>query len=385
MVIKTFKQVLCIIMLLSIVAAPVIINGQTYGTLPIRADANPYGVVTYGIYDNISTSNQTFYSGNAFNMSQIIFKQTETNAVRGCVNITSISAYDPVLHSINYYGATYISTLQLNVNLRAILENNTNYTYGLQNVIQFNTSNQSYSIASEIFWLNLFRNATYGEKLNGSTQSYVIWNHYTLPFLYCSEISLSNYYNHPKIEFSYSINNRNIVFNTTILNVTSNNSHLLITPFKATPIHTAYDLEFTFGGIDGDNTNFTSLDARNMWIFYEENGTFRPFPSVFTYGMDTLEGAYDLRVIPSNNYATVMVGQPDPYVNIALTGTGNKTEFFGNSSETINNTLPNTLNQFHSTNKLLGGWMLDILSAVAIVIILIMLWFYLKVFKKHEL
>ncbi|MCL4375791.1 thermopsin [Candidatus Marsarchaeota archaeon] len=372
-------------MLLSIVAAPVIINGQTYGTLPIRADANPYGVVTYGIYDNISTSNQTFYSGNAFNMSQIIFKQTETNAVRGCVNITSISAYDPVLHSINYYGAAYISTLQLNVNLRAILENNTNYTYGLQNVIQFNTSNQSYSIASEIFWLNLFRNATYGEKLNGSTQSYVIWNHYTLPFLYCSEISLSNYHNHPKIEFSYSINNRNIVFNTTILNVTSNNSHLLITPFKATPIHTAYDLEFTFGGIDGDNTNFTSLDARNMWIFYEENGTFTPFPSIFTYGMDTLEGAYDLRVIPSNNYATVMVGQPDPYVNIALTGTGNKTEFFGNSSETINNTLPNTLNQFHSTNKLLGGWMLDILSAVAIVIILIMLWFYLKVFKKHEL
>ena len=381
MVIKTFKQVLCIIMLLSIVAAPVIINGQTYGTLPIRADANPYGVVTYGIYDNISTSNQTFYSGNAFNMSQIIFKQTETNAVRGCVNITSISAYDPVLHSINYYGAAYISTLQLNVNLRAILENNTNYTYGLQNVVQFNTSNQSYSISSEIIWLNRFKNATYGEQIDGSTQSYVIWNHYTLPFLYCSEIGVSNYNNHPKIEFNYSINNRNAVFNTTILNVTSNNSYLLITPFKATPTHNAYDLEFTFGGIDGDNTNFTSLDAKNMWIFYEDNRTFKPFPSVFTYGMTTLEGAYNLRVIPSNSYATVTVGQPDPYVNIALVGNEHRTEFFGNSSETINNTLPNTLNQLHNTNKLFGGWMLDILSAVAIVIILVILWFYGKVIR----
>ena len=384
MVIKIVKRVLYILMLLSVVLTPVIINGQTYGTLPIGTDANPYGVVTYGIYDNISTSSQTFYSGNAFNTSQIILKQTETNAVRGCVNITSISAYDPVLHGINYYGAAYISSLQLNVNLYSVLENGTNNTYILQDTLLFNTSNQSYAISSEIISLNQFRNATYGEQLNGVTQSYVIWNHYTLPFLYCSEIGVSNYNNHPKIEFNYSINNRNAVFNTTILNVSSNNSYLLITPFKITPTHNAYDLEFTFGGIDGDNTNFTSLDAKNMWIFYEDNGTFKSFPSVFTYGMTTLEGAYNLRVIPSNNYATVTVGQPDPYVNIALTGSENQTEFFGNSSETINNTLPNTLNQLHNTNKLLGGWMLDILSAVAIVIILVIMWFYGKVMKRHE-
>ena len=385
MVIKIVKRVLYILMLLSVVLTPVIINGQTYGTLPIRTDANPYGVVTYGIYDNISTSSQTFYSGNAFNVSQVFNETTITNAVRGCVNITSISAYDPVLHGINYYGAEYISTLQLNVNLQTTLENGTNYTYGLQNVIQFNTSNQSYSMLKGVTQLNLFKNVTYGEQLGGIVLFPVRWHQYTLPFLYCPEIRVSTYNNHPKIEFSYSINNNDNVYNVTILNITSNNSHLLITQFQATPIYNAYDLEFTFGGIDGDNTNFTSLDAKNMWIFYEDNGTFRPFPSVFTYGIDTSEGAYDLRVIPSNNYATVTVGQPDPYVNIALTGSENQTEFFGNSSETINNTLPNILNQLHNTNKLLGGWMLDILSAVAIVIILVMLWFYLKVFKKHEL
>ena len=374
---KKYRQILLLFLVLNLIPPSII-----FATLSInvRQNANPYGVVSYGVTDNLSTNDTSFLNGN-WTVKQLTPDPISTNAVYGCVNITTISAYNPSLLKYND-GSAYISTLQLNVNLQVNLENNTNETYWLQDSITFNTSNQSYFVSRDVYSLDMVK------KLVGMNRSYGIssypemsWRRYSLPFVYCPEISTMIQNNHAHIMFGYKMNNKHYTYNTTVLNL----SHVkfasfLITPFQIGPIGDGYDLEFIFGGINGQNMTFNSLNAKDMWIFYNDNGTIKPFPSVFTFGGDTGEGAYDLRVFPSNNYATVTVGIPDPYVNIALTGNGNKTEFFGNTTETVSYAIPNITNlEASSKLNLFGGWIWDILSVFVIVIILILVWFYGKV------
>ena len=376
---KKYRLILLLFLVLNFIL-PSIISATL--SINLRQNANPYGVVSYGVTDNLSTNDTSFLNGN-WTVKQLTSDPISTNVVYGCVNITIISAYNPSLLKYND-GSAYISTLQLNVNLQVNLENNTNETYWLQDIITFNTSNQSYFISKEIYWLNPLENLahfnrTYGLNISSKTP----WKHYSLPFVYCPEIRTSTDGGHTEIEFSYDVNNNEKVFNMTTLNIShTRSSNFLITPFQIGPIGEGYDLEFVFGGTNGQNMTFNSLNAKDMWIFYNDNGTIKPFPSVFTFGGDTGEGAYNLRVFPSNNYATVTVGIPDPYVNIALTGNGNKTEFFGNTTETVSYAIPNITNPEASSKlNLFGGWIWDILSVFAILIILILVWFYGKVIR----
>ncbi len=376
---KKYRLILLVFLVLNIT-----LTSEIFASLSIniRQNANPYGVVSYGVTDNLSTNDTSFLNGN-WTVKQLTPDPISTNAVYGCVNITAISAYNPSLLEYND-GSAYISTLQLNVNLQVNLENNTNETYWLQDSIAFNTSNQSYFVSRDVYSLDMVK------KLAGMNRSYGIssypemsWRHYSLPFVYCSDIHTIVQDNHAYIKFGYKMNNKTYIYNTTILNLSHvNSSYFLITPFQLGLVGNIYDFEFVFGGINGQNMTFNSLNAKDMWIFYNDNGTIKPFPSVFTFGGDTGEGAYDLRVFPSNNYATVTVGIPDPYANIALTGNRNKTEFFGNTTKTVSYAIPNTTNP-EASSKLnpFGGWIWDILSVLVIVIILILVWFYGKVIR----
>ncbi|HKT22027.1 MAG TPA: thermopsin family protease, partial [Nitrososphaerales archaeon] len=82
----------------------------------------------------------------------------------------------------------------------------------------------------------------------------------------------------------------------------------------STPLGNFYDTELVFAGEGGgESTNFTSLSA-SLGLFYA-NGTspvMSAFPSYFSFGRDTAEAAYNLRVsYLGNGKASLAVGSPN--------------------------------------------------------------------------
>lgn len=73
-----------------------------------------------------------------------------------------------------------------------------------------------------------------------------------------------------------------------------------------------YDAELVFGGeANGAQTNFTALSC-TIGLFYGANGTLKDFPTYYSFGADTAEGAYDLHVkYLGAGLASVTVGRPD--------------------------------------------------------------------------
>jgi thermopsin len=74
------------------------------------------------------------------------------------------------------------------------------------------------------------------------------------------------------------------------------------------PIGTYYDAELVFGGGAGGMAAHFQLNA-NLALFYWD-GTLKSFPSLYTFGDDTAEAAYNIAVADGNGVAVATSGTP---------------------------------------------------------------------------
>jgi len=142
--------------------------------------------------------------------------------------------------------------------------------------------------------------------------------------------------------------------NVTIHDPAANNAYFFTAGNFTTPLGTFYDTELIFGGEGGgEATNFTQLGA-NLGLFYA-NGTsytMNAFPSYFSFGLDTAEGADNVMVrYLGSGAAGVSVGTPNydylgaatgsfslASVENALEVTGSSTTISSSSSSTTEGT-----------------------------------------------
>jgi thermopsin len=78
------------------------------------------------------------------------------------------------------------------------------------------------------------------------------------------------------------------------------------------PIGSYYDAELVFGGGAGGEAAHFQLSAE-LALFYV-NGTVRPFPSLYSFGADTAEAAYN--IVVSNGNGVEVAGTGTPYYGV---------------------------------------------------------------------
>ena len=338
-----------IIVILSLLLA-LSVAGTTFASNSIHIE-DPYlyaqenfsytsmGVSSYGLYGNLGYYG-TF--GNPVVSSKLVTYQVITNAIYGCVNITSISAHDLNTRQ-NIRNGTV--SLQLNINIVINATNGKRYTYFLQNVIGFNTTDRTYKVEDSIINVSSTKDELspstihgLGEVLTGVRTPYYfhvplknvnspLWHNYTLPIgMICPIIEVNNTFGYPIAKFGFLLPNITLMYDNASFNITSKSAYLFVSPYNGTPGNSLYSAEFVFaGGGNNQKAEFESLNAHGMWIFYYANGTFVPFVSVYTFGTDSTEGVTNLEVNPSSNYASVAVGTPNLFENILLSNVNNRT------------------------------------------------------------
>jgi hypothetical protein len=313
------------------------------------------GVVGYGLY---SIKHKQTY-GTLVPSNTVGIYQVVTNAMFGCVNISSISSY--VSHH-SQVSSKYSASLQFNLNLVLNTTTNTPYTYWLQDVMVLNTSAEKYLMIDSITNTSNTNNpqiststvkgngdptsleiitgnaTTYANNLTYTMPSYeyIVGRNerlgldnlsaakptdYVLPMEYCPVINVNTSGRYPVVQFGYYINNTGIFYDNVTFLVPSKSVHLLVTPLKIVPNgKSLYDAEFVFGGpVNGDNATFTNINASQMWMFYDSNGSFEPFPSLYSSAWNTNERATNLEVSQGNTgYAEVKIGQDNLFSDMIL-------------------------------------------------------------------
>ena len=329
----------------------------------------PVGVVSYGFYNSLWA---TLPNGTRALSYNITSYQVTTNAIFGCVNISSLSAYTdiPATAVHDQYLSKSGAGLQLNVNLVVNSTSGESYVYWLQNAILFNTSGKKYLLVDSvnnvssvnstltlgmisgngaqrvqeirqngsIYNVTIPNNSSYYSSpfsytyYQGQTSYLTVtqntltriinltFRNYTLPFTYCPIIKVSHSGSYPVVNFGYVMNGYRTFYDNVTLLMPAKEYYFLITPYKIPSRGTLfYDAEFVFGGEGaGENSTFTSLNATGMWLFYYLNGTFAPFPSLYSSGWDTGEHAIGLNVSQGSNYASVAVGTTSLLSNMTL-------------------------------------------------------------------
>ena len=296
------------------------------------------GIVSYGLYNSLIGVNAS--SGNEMVLNNLTTYTISTNAVYGCVNINSISAYDPDPPPGSSPGE---ALLQFNAELNVAVGSGATYAYYVQEVVGFNTSNDTYTIFDSI--LNnsspTSENVSHGTfDGRGSTINYYnytyykfdyknvngsFWQTYDLPFHFCPIIEVANSTT-PTIKFGYLSGNTSYFYDNVSFLHQVRNMTLIVQPFYVTPYYSLYELSLVFSGTGpGGITTFRNLSATDMWIFYYAKGTFIPIPSAYSSDLSNFEGATNLQVLPSNDYATITTGAPHVLENIELSGQGNAT------------------------------------------------------------
>ena len=262
------------------------------------------GVASYGVYNNSGT---------------FVPYQITTDGVVGDANITSLRAQDFNRSDNNSADG---ASLQLNVEMNTELQNSPE-VFWLQDVVDFNTSQKSYYLVSNI-WNNSMPEGNLGDYAvsgRGSVtlcgpcgnQSFYAYTYpsgnlnYSLPFNVKLVILENQTYNGTVVSFGYQIMQNGmeglqpLVFFDKVLFPWYNDSSLLVTPYFYTPSinnesGNYYDAELVFGGESGGaQSYFDNLEA-SMWIYYYDNGTLKPFPSAYTFGQDTAETAANVTV-----------------------------------------------------------------------------------------
>ena len=319
----------------------------------------PEGVVSYGLSGQLFNSSP---DGVVFSNSLVPYQIT-TNAIFGCVNITSMAMnYSNVTGAPTSFGPGLI----LDVNLVVNSTNNESYTYSLHDGFMFNTSDKVYAvfddianysghgasvISSNTISGNGFTSYENGPAPHSSIYGYIngeirisstnvetSWERYSLPITMCPIIKTYEQGTHPVVQFGYSINGNAGFYDNVTFSAPAKTSYMLITPYKIAPSGTdLYDAEFVFAGdeIGNQNVTFNSLNATGMWMFYDSNGTFLPFPNLYTTGWNVRQGATNAKVVPSGGYAEVKVGTPNLFSNITYQDTGRMPNYYADVSAWI--------------------------------------------------
>jgi thermopsin len=270
----------------------------------------PTGIASYGVYNN---------SGS---LSYYIIK---TNQIIGYFNISSIKAYNST------FPDHYVASLQLNVVLQIVTSTN-NYSLWLQNVIVFITNESSFYFINNIWNFTEKRASINPNSIDGNGNIYRYKNiryyalaypenelTYSLPLAGYLIINISKAVNRVEVSFGYAIlqNGSKVVpFNinyydkVSIYSQSLLDAYIFINPYNLTGSGHAYNAELVFGGgYGGEVTNFISLSAQ-LALLYNTSSGIKPFPSLYTFGVNTAEAATNLQVgLSSNGNAYVTVGK----------------------------------------------------------------------------
>ena len=280
----------------------------------------PTGIASFGLYN---------VSGN------IVPYEIKSSELVGSANISSIQAYNAT--ATQYNDTASGATLQLNAMLVLVGTNGTKQVYWVQNTPDFVTNRSVVSYADNL-WNNTDVN---GPLSNSSVTSksggYVFSSNDTQQKYYYAYATANNSYSLP-LDISLIMNESithgavNLEMGVAVLrngtskaysfkwfdNITIDDPSVTSAYFytsgnESTPINTFYDTELVFGGEgNGESTHFTAMNATLGLYFYNDTSRrFSTFPSYYTFGGDTAEGAYNLQVIKNKDgSAVVTIGTP---------------------------------------------------------------------------
>ncbi len=358
---------------------PTLINPLSY----VAGGSNySAGIASYGLY-NIS--------------GRIYPYQVSTGEVIGVANITSLAAYNAGASGNN---SKHGASLQLNVALNTHV-NGKERVLWLQDVVDFNTSSMQYYLIDNV-WNSTSPTAKFSSgalvgngNLSGCTScsspnfyafsypSYYL--NYSFPFRIKLVVMENQTSEGTVASFGYQILKNGsagikpLIFFDKVLVPGSSNSTLLTTPYYMTPgdgsnIGNYYDSELVFGGeANGANSYFNSMNS-SLWIYYNDNGTIRPFPSVYTFGLSTAESASNLAVKGWKGGAIATTGKPDFSTDIFATNAleGIAAYISNTSKYSSPTTVPTTVTTvYYDTVSQSEIVTLEMLAAAAIVIIVV--------------
>lgn len=365
------------------------------------ADTSPgvnysVGVASYGLF-NISGVLQPY--------------QVKTSEIVGAVNISLMSAYTnnpPTGASPN--GAS----IQLNAVLNANF-NGTTRVYWLQNVADFNTSSGRYYFVDNI-WNNTNPSASVSNTTvvgpgtitsctkcnNQYIYAYAYPNYYlnySLPLSLKLVIVENSTSKGTLMSFGYQIlmngteGSGPLIFYDKVLVPGTSNATLLTTPYYYTPAGKGlygnyYDTELVFAGeSNGANTRFTSLGS-SLWIYYYNNMTLKPFPSVYTFGLSTSESASNARAQAGPQGAVVIIGTPILSKNLLAPGTSAYARYLYNTSKNVASPITTTKGGVTTPQQLVINPSstiknLELILMVAIAIMMIIIFMLRRRWKKR--
>ncbi|MGC8607769.1 MAG: thermopsin family protease [Vulcanisaeta sp.] len=303
------------------VYAGTLMNGKP---LPIQLSQGNYVVVVYPAPSNYATCLYLTY-GPSFGMGivSLPLQPIRTNEVLGYFNISRISAYNT--NGANYGVPNSGAGLQLNVVLVVDLVNGQKQYYWLQNVIQFLTHSQNYDFLDNVWndttalatLTSIAGNGVVSNSTNGVYYGYQSgYNTYNLPFAGYLIINVFTYYGTVIVQFGYVITQSSLYQAPQVVwydkvyirpYAPASRAYIEVYANNLTPAGYPMDAELVFTGYaNGELTTFSNVNAK-LALVYWNNSTWSPFPSVYSFSLDTLESATNLRVSMPGSFAVVTV------------------------------------------------------------------------------
>ncbi|AHC51910.1 thermopsin [Sulfolobus acidocaldarius SUSAZ] len=285
------------------------VNPYLYYTSPPA----PAGIASFGLYN---------YSG------KVTPYVITTNEMLGYANITSLLAY--YKKALRYGVNPYSATLQFNIVLSVNTSNGV-YAYWLQDVGQFQTNKNSLTFIDNVWNLTgslstlsssaITGNGQVASAGGGQTFYYDVGPSYTysFPLSYIYIINMSYTSNAVYIWIGYEITQIghtkyatvNYYDKITIKQANIISASLMINGNTYTPDGLYYDAELVWGGGgNGAPTSFNSLNC-TLGLYYISNGKITPIPSLYTFGSNTAEAAYNVHTTLNNGVPTAYKGIED--------------------------------------------------------------------------
>jgi hypothetical protein len=146
---------------------------------------------------------------------------------------------------------------------------------------------------------------------------------YDFPLSFTLPISISASSNSVNVTFAYQIlkdgqysGTQDIVnYDTATIEANAiTSASIIVSGYEETPANHYYDAELVFGGeFKGEVTTFTEMNSTLGMYYLMPNGNIITPYSVYEFGGDTAEGAYNLETVFANGVFTIVRGQPNFY------------------------------------------------------------------------
>ena len=277
---------------------------------------SPTGIAAYGIFNNSGT---------------ISTYKVATSSIVGFADISQLTAVDNGTNSA-------LASLQENTVLQVNNTDGASFTYWPQNVLAFDTATPNVTYRDNVLNVtgdnaqltnqSIIGVGTTGGIVNGGVAQTYYGNYnsnytysYTLPqawVLYTNETVEQG----QGVLIQMGVRaldgpNPNVITwfdKITIEDPNVSSADFIVngqayTPAGAgQPIGTYYDVELVFGGGAGGQAAHFQVNA-NLALFYLDQ-TLKPFPSLYTFGDDTAEAAYNIVIGNGNGVATATAGTP---------------------------------------------------------------------------